>query len=60
MHQGPGKSVYRALAFIRPTSGIDDAVEIRFCWELRGDAQSYFQATLKCEPRRTSAPGTCS
>ncbi len=27
---------------------------------VRGDAPSYFQATLRCEPRRTSAPGTCS
>ena len=56
-------------------SGIYNAVEIRSYWELRGalltgiqghqalvrgDAPSYFQATLRCEPRRTSAPGTCS
>ena len=32
----PGENVSRALACIRPTIAIHDAVEIRFYWELRG------------------------
>ena len=70
-----GKNVSRALASIRPTNGIIDAVETLFNggikWVflidggqghqalVRGDALSFFQVTLRCEPGRTFVPGTC-
>jgi len=74
--QCPGISISRALACLPPTSGIHDAGKIRIyrgwsgvllIWGIpgyqalvRGDTPGYLQATLRCEPRRTSAPGTCS
>ena len=56
---------------IRPTSGIRDAghrsnfIEVLLMGSSRHkpwgcDVPCYFQATLRWDPRRTSAPGTCS